>query len=451
MTAAGSSSSGPRGRALSSGASTLGGGALTAAGSTSGGPHHDALADLLGAGWVSSNAFLCVVVEGVPRSALHDAAVPGVPLTMFSLLRHENRASVVHYALTRTSNYADPIASKEDLEFHVGNRVFDARPLFSSGGGGSRTASNAALEAGQGPRAQLDRFFAPGQWTTATAYAPITYAPMPVLVFKRLPLVAAGPASGGEVVPAAPSEVTAFPTTGEELAALAPLYPAPDRIHQVPACTRFRLVLVAVGSVSCADPDRLVIKRIVLSGFPISVKGRTATVKHMFYSPTDVDYFKKLEVYTKHGRHGEQCDRPRVASAVCSASPQPPHPNVSHSLSPSPSRARTRAHPPCRQHRGVPRHARQDEGHVRPGHQAARHRLHAPLQAGVPAVGRVLQGRCRRPGRARCGGRVPARVRARGRRGSGVNFMTTTSRSPVELSFVTLPRCLPWRQLPPRT
>jgi pre-rRNA-processing protein TSR1 len=47
------------------------------------------------------------------------------------------------------------------------------------------------------------------------------------------------------------------------------------------------------------DPDRIVLKKIVLSGFPVRVKKRGAVVKHMFYNPDDVRWFKVSEcVYT---------------------------------------------------------------------------------------------------------------------------------------------------------
>ena len=51
--------------------------------------------------------------------------------------------------------------------------------------------------------------------------------------------------------------------------------------------------LVAVGSVMNADADRVVIKRIILTGYPVRVHKRTATVKYMFYNPEDVKWFKR--------------------------------------------------------------------------------------------------------------------------------------------------------------
>lgn len=56
-----------------------------------------------------------------------------------------------------------------------------------------------------------------------------------------------------------------------------------------------------VGAVAGADPDRLVVKRIVLSGFPMRVKQRHAMVRYMFFGPEDVEWFRPIELYTKHG------------------------------------------------------------------------------------------------------------------------------------------------------
>lgn len=39
-------------------------------------------------------------------------------------------------------------------------------------------------------------------------------------------------------------------------------------------------------------PDRIVLKKIVLSGFPVRVKKRGGVVKHMFYNPDDVRWFR---------------------------------------------------------------------------------------------------------------------------------------------------------------
>ena len=49
-----------------------------------------------------------------------------------------------------------------------------------------------------------------------------------------------------------------------------------------------RRELLAYGSMLGADADRIVLKRIVLTGYPTRVHKRHATVKYMFYNPEDV-------------------------------------------------------------------------------------------------------------------------------------------------------------------
>lgn len=44
------------------------------------------------------------------------------------------------------------------------------------------------------------------------------------------------------------------------------------------------LVLVATGSLLSVNPDRIILKRVILTGFPIRVRKKFAVVKHMFYN-----------------------------------------------------------------------------------------------------------------------------------------------------------------------
>ena len=53
-----------------------------------------------------------------------------------------------------------------------------------------------------------------------------------------------------------------------------------------------------------ADPDRIVLKKIVLTGYPQKCKKRGAIVKYMFFNPEDILWFKPVELRTKHGLSG---------------------------------------------------------------------------------------------------------------------------------------------------
>ena len=63
------------------------------------------------------------------------------------------------------------------------------------------------------------------------------------------------------------------------------------------------------GTLGSVDPDRIILKRILLTGYPVRVKRRGAVVKHMFFNPDDVKWFKVRDWY---GRKNEPKTHLRV-------------------------------------------------------------------------------------------------------------------------------------------
>ncbi|XP_069471452.1 pre-rRNA-processing protein TSR1 homolog [Ambystoma mexicanum] len=164
----------------------------------------------------------------------------GAPVILCSLLPHEQKMSVVNMAVRRYAGNSEPLKSKEELIFQCGFRRFRASPLYSQ-----HTTAN---------KHKCERFLPSDTTVIVTVYAPIMFPPASVLMFKQ----------------------------------------RNNGMHD----------LVATGSLLSVDPDRILVKRIVLSGHPFKILKRTAVVRFMFFNREDVLWFKPVELRTKWGRRG---------------------------------------------------------------------------------------------------------------------------------------------------
>jgi pre-rRNA-processing protein TSR1 len=204
-------------------------------------------------GGVAPGTRVHVYLRNVPTS-LQSTYNPAHPLTLFSLLRHEHKRAVVNFDLTLSSDYPAPIKSKTELIVQCGPRRFVINPLFSQGGNTPNDVH------------KFDRFLHPGGSAVASFIAPLTWGSVPTLFFKRT----------------SPDEST----------------------DDDPDAAKLPLTLVGTGTSLPPSSQRVIAKRIILTGHPYKIHKKLVTIRYMFFNREDVEWFKALQLWTKRGRSG---------------------------------------------------------------------------------------------------------------------------------------------------
>uniref|UniRef100_A0A6M2DCU8 Pre-rRNA-processing protein TSR1 homolog n=1 Tax=Xenopsylla cheopis TaxID=163159 RepID=A0A6M2DCU8_XENCH len=189
---------------------------------------------------VQPGMYITIHIANVPEYMAKKILNYGIPVVAIGMLPHEQKISVMNVKLKQILDFNEPIKSKERLLIQCGYRKFFVNPIFSE-------HTNASKH-------KFQRFFQPEGMTIATFYAPIQYRPAPVLCYKIM--------------------------------------------------SNFSLKLVATGSLISCDPDRLILKRIVLSGHPFKVNKRSAVIRFMFFNREDILYFKPCKLLTRAGKLG---------------------------------------------------------------------------------------------------------------------------------------------------
>ena len=255
-------------------------------------------------GAADAGAFVCVTLR-VPAAFERTYGASGAvgtegiaaPLILAGVNEYENKLTVVHFAVSLTAAaeaQALTIKGKQPLIFHCGFRKFTAQPIFSEDTRRSDKhrarrrrrplappppppphththtlrSAPAAQSRRDGPLvtgvsrasfAGLERFLQPGRPSVATIYAPALYAPAPLLAF----LPQSHPESG-----------------------------------------TFAGLPVASGSLFSVDPNRIILKKVLLTGHPFRCHKKKAVVRWMFFSKEDIRWFRPVELHTKFGRKG---------------------------------------------------------------------------------------------------------------------------------------------------
>ncbi|KAK5120189.1 hypothetical protein LTR85_006395 [Meristemomyces frigidus] len=208
-----------------------------------------------------------------PGQGGHLQALPQ-PTALFSLLKHEHKHTSVNASINLSSDYPGPLKSKEQLLLQCGPRRLLISPLFSQAGNTPNDVH------------KFDRYVHPGRTAVATFIGPVIWGSVPCLYFKR-PVAAQQPASDAI----------------EDLAQS--MQQQTDGLQRPSGGNSSTgLELIGTGTSLPPSTNRIVAKRIILTGHPYKIHKKLVTVRYMFFHNEDVEFFRALQLWTKRGRSG---------------------------------------------------------------------------------------------------------------------------------------------------
>ena len=224
---------------------------------------------------------------GVDASLSPDGPAAFPTLVVCGVNTYEDHMSVLHFSMTLSgpAEAADvTLKGKQRFLFRCGFRTFSASPIFSE-------------DARLADKFKLERYVQPRQQLVASIYAPALYAPAPMLAFLEptdpmAPLLAVAAAATAEDGSAAAAAAAAALSSGAGGAGNAVGVGGPLGVP------------VGYGSLLSVNADRIIVKKIMLTGLPFKCMKKKAVVRFMFFSPEDVRWFKPVELHTKLGRKG---------------------------------------------------------------------------------------------------------------------------------------------------
>ena len=159
---------------------------------------------------------------------------------IFSTLLNHERKLCVMHLKVMLRESCEEPQSKQLVECQIGFRRNLTRPLYSS-------------IIGDTDKLKKEKSLIKGRFVIATIYAQLTYSEIPVLMLNLV-----------------------------------------DN----------ELKLIADGKTLPSDCNKIVLKRIVLTGYPLKIHKKTSVVRYMFFTPEDVNYFKPVPLFTKLGLRG---------------------------------------------------------------------------------------------------------------------------------------------------
>ena len=173
-----------------------------------------------------------------------------IPMVLSTLLDHERKLCVMHYKFTANYEQDNTIVenmNKNVFECHCGFRRYLIKPIFSNDmfTGGDKLKIQKYLE--------KDKFY------VMTTYSQLTYPNSPVILFTHKTVN--------------------------------------NKIEE-------KLSFCGTGLTLESNDKKVILKKIVLTGYPVKIKKKKAIVRYMFFNPNDINYFKPIQLTTKKGLRG---------------------------------------------------------------------------------------------------------------------------------------------------
>ena len=174
-----------------------------------------------------------------------------IPMVLSTLLDHERKLCVMHYKFTANYEQDNTIVenmNKNIFECHCGFRRYLIKPIFS----------NEVFTGGD--KLKIQRYLEKDKFYIMTTYAQLTYPNSPIILFTHKTL-------------------------------------DNDIIDN-------KLSFCGTGSTLEANDKKVILKKIILTGYPVKIKKKKAIVRYMFFNPNDINYFKPIQLSTKKGLRG---------------------------------------------------------------------------------------------------------------------------------------------------
>ena len=173
-----------------------------------------------------------------------------IPMILSTLLDHERKLCIMHYKFTPNYEQENVIIqnmNKNIFECHCGFRRYLINPIFSSE---IPSCSD---------KIKLQKCLEKDKFYIMTAYAQLTYQNSPMILFTHKLI-------NGKI----------------------------DN----------NLSFCGSGLTLESNDKKIILKKIVLTGYPVKIKKKKAIIRYMFFQPNDINYFKPIQLTTKKGLRG---------------------------------------------------------------------------------------------------------------------------------------------------